>query len=131
MISISFLTDIIWMITCSIISSSYPKKFQDLWIQKYKIDIIKACKEIANFRRNLILIVKLGKCIFWKWIWIWSYNLILFTIKKSRGCYLFFISIEEYLNVVNSTWYIKTILPLFLLYLAFIFRFAEINYKWE
>ena len=57
MISISFLTDIIWMITCSIISSSYSKKFQDLWIQKYKIDIIKVCKEIVNFRRNFILIV--------------------------------------------------------------------------
>ena len=114
------------MITCSIISSSYPKKFQDLWIQKYKIDVIKVCKEIANFRRNLILIVKLGNAYFGNEYEYEAIISILFTIKKSRGCYLFFISIEEYLN---STWDIKTILPLFLLYLAFIFRFAEINYK--
>ena len=34
------------MIAYFIISSSYPKKFQDLWIQKYKIDVIKVCRKL-------------------------------------------------------------------------------------
>ena len=72
------------MITCSIISSSYPKKFQDLWIQKYKIDVIKVCKEIANFRRNLILIVKLGNAYFGNEYECEAILLILFTLKSQE-----------------------------------------------
>ena len=54
---ISCLTDIIWMITSSTISSSYPKKSQDLWILKYKIDVIKVCEEIVNFMYLLIYLL--------------------------------------------------------------------------
>ena len=45
------------MITSSTISSSYPKKSQDLWILKYNIDVIKVCEEIVNFMYLLIYLL--------------------------------------------------------------------------